>query len=86
MVRNLILRENHYSGIRPNPYIADDTQRDRTSTDESAMAKSILDGVRGSANAYPPLKSVAKYLYLLLDNCQVRPPSLTPDPQRLQPR
>ena len=49
----------------------------------SATAKLLLRGVRDSADAFPPLKSVAGGLCFILDNCEVRPPP-THYPRRLQ--
>ena len=39
----------------------------------SASAKLLLYGVRDSADAFPPLKSVAGGLCFILDNCEVWP-------------
>ena len=36
-----------------------------------SAAESSLRGVRESANAFPPLKSVAGHLCFILDNCEV---------------
>jgi len=41
----------------------------------SATAKLLLRGVRDSADAFGPLKSVAGGLCFILENCEVRPPS-----------
>ena len=38
----------------------------------SSSARLILCGVRDSADAFGPLKSVAGGLYFILDNCEVR--------------
>ena len=73
MVRNSTLREKCYSGQRPNFIAVDEVRRDRGST-ASTEAKSILHKVKKSSNAYQPLKSVAEDLWLILDNCEVRPP------------
>ena len=40
----------------------------------SASAKLVLRGVRDSADAFGPLKSVAGGLCFILENCEVRPP------------
>jgi len=40
----------------------------------SASAKLLLRGVRDSADAFPPLKSVAGGLCFLLENCEVWSP------------
>jgi len=41
----------------------------------SATAKLFLRGVRESADAFGPLKSVAGGLCFILENCEVEPPS-----------
>jgi hypothetical protein len=41
----------------------------------SATAKLLLRGVRDSADAFGPLKSVAGGLCFVLDNCEVQPSS-----------
>jgi hypothetical protein len=41
----------------------------------SSTAKTLLRGVRDSADAFPPLKSVAGGLCFVLENCEVRSPS-----------
>ena len=43
----------------------------------SASAKLLLRGVRDSADAFGPLKSVAGGLCFILENCEVWPPPLT---------
>jgi hypothetical protein len=56
----------------PDPRTAfEDTSNQMFSA--SAPAKSILHGVGRSSGAYPPLKSVARCLGVILDNCEVRP-------------
>ena len=65
--------EKRSYGQRPNYTAADETQGNRTST-ASAIARSILNGVKESANSYPSLKSVAEDLCIILDNCEVCPP------------
>ena len=42
-----------------------------------AAAKLLLRGVRDSADAFGPLKSVAGFLCYILENCEVRPSSST---------
>ena len=37
----------------------------------SAEEKLILRGVKESPNAYPPLRSIAEGLYVVLDDCEV---------------
>jgi len=43
----------------------------------SSAAKLLLRGVKESADAFPPLKSVVGGLCFILDNCEVRPASRT---------
>ena len=80
MVRNL---KDPFFRRRTNSATADETQQSQKST-ESAEAESILRRVKGSSNAYPPLRSVADSLCLVLDNCGVWPPSCPVNPQYLQ--
>ena len=54
-----------------------------------ATAKLLLRGVRDSADAFGPLKSVAGGLCFILENCEVRlpqhtQPRLLPVPQRMK--
>ena len=51
--------------------VADENKSNRKST-SSASAKLLLRGVRDSADAFGPLKSVAGGLCFILDNCEVR--------------
>jgi len=51
---------------------ADGVQQNRESA-ATAIAKSVFYQVKESPNSYPPLKSVAEYLWYILDNCEVRP-------------
>jgi len=53
---------------------ADENKSDWKST-ASASAKLLLRGARDSADAFPPLKSIAGGLCFILDNCEVRPPA-----------
>ena len=67
--------------IRPNENAessatADENKSSWRST-SSATAKLLLRGVRDSADAFPPLKSIAGGLCFILDNCEVRPSSHT---------
>lgn len=73
-VRNSTIREDFYSGRRPNSLITDEIQQTQKST-ASVEAKSTLRRVKESSYVYPPLKSIAKHLYFILDNCEVQPPS-----------
>jgi len=50
----------------------------------SSTAKLLLRGVRESADAFPPLKSVAGGLCYILENYEVRSSSGTCYPRRLQ--
>jgi len=52
--------------------VADENKSDWKST-MSVSAKLLLRGVRDSADAFPPLKSVAGGLFFILENCEVRP-------------
>lgn len=54
-----------------NPSVASEDTSNRKPT-VSATTNAILRGVEGSPNAYPPLKSTARHLYVILDKCQVR--------------
>jgi len=49
---------------------SDENKRDWTST-AAASAKLLLRGVRDSADAFGPLKSVAGGLCFILENCEV---------------
>lgn len=85
LVRNRV-QEPAKSLARPlDPGTAPEDTLHRKST-ASATAKSILRGVEESSLAYPLLKSVAKHLRLILDNCEVHPPSRGFNSQRSQLR
>ena len=58
-------------GVQPSA-TADENKSDWKST-ASASAKLVLRGVRDSADAFAPLKSVAGSLCFILENCEVRP-------------
>ena len=63
--------------VKPNG-AADENKPGWKST-ASSSAKLLLRGVRDSADAFGPLKSVAGGLCFLLENCEVRlPPHLLP--------
>ena len=64
--------------------VAVDLQQNRDSS-ASGMAKSDLYRVKESPNAYPPLKSIAGYLWYILDNCEVWLHSHILNPQHLCP-
>jgi hypothetical protein len=71
------VREPAKSSIHAlNPGATSEDISNRKST-ASAAANAILRGVEESSDAYPPLKSVARHLCLVLDNCEVRSPSHT---------
>jgi hypothetical protein len=63
--------------------VADEKKTDWKST-VSATAKLLLRGVRDTADAFGPLKSVAGGLCFLLENYEVFPVSCIPYVQRLQ--
>ena len=63
--------------------VADEKKSDWKST-ASATAKLFLRGVRDTADAFGPLKSVAGGLCFILDNCEVRFPTNVCHLQRLQ--
>jgi len=50
--------------------------KSRWKSTTSASSKLLLRGVRDSADAFPPLKSVAGGLCFILENCEVWSPSL----------
>jgi hypothetical protein len=54
-----------------DPGAASEDTSNREST-ASAIVKLILREVEESSNAYPPLKSVARCLGVILDNCEVQ--------------
>jgi hypothetical protein len=56
------------------PSATDENKLNWTST-ASATAKLLLRGVRDSADAFAPLKSVAGGLCFILENCEVWSPS-----------
>jgi len=64
-------------GLRSDKHVtpsvtADEKESYREST-VSATAE-LLRGMRDSASAFGPLKSIARFLCFILDNCEVRPP------------
>jgi len=59
--------ERPVSDRRSNSAAVDETKQSQKST-ESAVAESILRRVKGSSKAYPPLRSVAEDLYIILGN------------------
>jgi len=54
------------------PVAAADGNKPDWKTTASASAKMLLRGVRDSADAFGPLKSVAGGLCFILENCEVR--------------
>ena len=71
---------------RNEPNAGDETVKPTAAGDEkesdwkstaSASAKLLLRGVRDSADAFGPLKSVAGGLCFVLENCEVRSPALS---------
>jgi hypothetical protein len=74
--------------LRPNesvePSAATDKNRSNWKSTASAAGKVLLLGVRDSADAFGPLKSVAGGLCVILENCEVRPPSHIRYPRRLR--
>jgi len=74
-------RDREREGNEPNtddesvePSAAVDEKKSDWKSTASASAKLLLRGVRDSADAFPPLKSVAGGLCFILENCEVRPP------------
>jgi hypothetical protein len=63
-------------GLRPNEgaeqKVAADGKKPSGKSTASATAKLLLRGVRDSADAFGPLKSVAGGLCFILENCEVR--------------
>lgn len=57
------------------PSTAADESKPGWKSTAPASAKLLLRGVRDSADAFPPLKSVAGGLCFILENCEVRIPS-----------
>ena len=57
------------------PGVGDENKFDRWKSTVSATAKLLLHGVRESADAFGPLKSVAGGLCFILENYEVRPSS-----------
>jgi len=73
--------------VRPDetiePSVAVDEKKSSCKPTASATA-GLLRGVRDSAGAFGPLKSVARSLCFVLENCEVWPPSRMFDPQYLR--
>ena len=62
---------------RGEPSAAVDENKSNWKSTASATAKLLLRGVRDTADAFGPLKSVVGGLCFILDNCEVRSPSHT---------
>ena len=58
----------------PGPSAAPDENRSEWKSTVSASAKLLLRGVRDSADAFGPLKSIAGGLCFILENCEASPP------------
>ena len=71
------LEDIHTSENTESSADANEKKPDWKST-ASATAKLILCGVRDSADAFGPLKSVAGGLCFILENCEVRSSSASP--------
>ena len=72
-------REQEENGSNPNnenvePSVAADENGSDWKAVVSSTAKLLLRGVRDSADAFPPLKSVAGGLCFILENYEVRSP------------
>jgi len=63
---------------QPDPDFATDRKKSGWKSTAPASAKLLLRGVRDSADAFPPLKSVAGGLCFILENCEVRSPPSCP--------
>jgi len=63
---------------------AADEKKSNWKSTASTTAKLLLYGVRDSADAFGPLKSVAGGLCFILENCEVRPSSPARHPQCLR--
>jgi hypothetical protein len=74
--------------LRPNenvePSATADTKKSNWKSTASATAKLLLRGVRDSADAFGPLKSVASGLCFILENYEVQPSFQIYYPRRLQ--
>ena len=57
--------------VSAEPGTAADDKKPNWKTTVSATAKLLLRGVRDSADAFGPLKSVAGGLCFILENCEV---------------
>jgi hypothetical protein len=68
-------REREGSGHKADKSVQPSPAADKNKSDwkytASASTKLLLRGVRDSADAFPPLKSVAGGLFFILENCEV---------------
>ena len=64
----------------PGPSVTPDEYKSGWKSTTSASAQLLLRGVRDSADAFGPLKSVAGGLYFILENCEVGLPPSYPVP------
>jgi len=77
-----VLPNYGWSVARPDEILEPNAAADEEESDRATSE--LLRGVRDSTGAPGPLKSVAGYLCLILDNCQVWLPSHTSDSQSLR--
>ena len=63
------------SGSEPKVVVGNRSDQRKSTGSASASAKLFLRGVRESADAFGPLKSVAGGLCFILENCEVWPSS-----------
>ena len=81
-------RNRSNAGESSQPSATPDESKPDWKSTASASARLLLRGVRDSADAFPPLKSVAGGLCFILENCEVCPlhpihyPQHSPVPQR----
>ena len=61
--------------VEPSAAAGENKNKSDWKSTASASAKLLLRGVRDSADAFGPLKSVASGLCFILENCEVRSPS-----------
>jgi len=73
-VDNSAIPHRVQDGPTPNqsePNTTDENKLEHWGSTASAAAKLLLRGVKESADAFPPLKSVVGGLCFILDNCEV---------------
>ena len=66
--------EDVHPNERTQPSAVTNENKSNWKSTLSVSAKLVLRGVRDSADAFGPLKSVAGGLCFILENCEVRPP------------